>query len=185
MNFFLSYLQYMQEKYKERSDQSAATEEVKEEPDKEATGNWSFYHYRQHASFSLLNHEKMKIVKSIAIALIMLTAWTACKKDKDDNKTFSVEGVWIGTLTQVGKSGTGYLRFDLKSNGKLERVKDNGEVVALGTWQMVGDSLKAVYTFTGSATVVNMKGKLNQGTKQFSGVWANSSEQGGWTADKK
>ena len=126
----------------------------------------------------------MKVVKSVAIALMILTTWTACKKDKDDTG-FNLNGIWQGSLTQVGQEGAGVFKFELKSNGTIERMKSNGEVVAFGTWQMAGDSLKATYTYIANPTVVNLKGVLNSNTKQLSGKWANSSEQGSWTADKK
>jgi hypothetical protein len=126
----------------------------------------------------------MKIVKSVAIALMILSTWTACKKEKDDD-AFKVNGVWQGTLTQVGQEGAGFFKFELKSNGTIERIKSTGEVVAFGTWQLAGDSLKATYTYITSPTVVNLKGVLNKNTKNLSGKWANSSEQGSWTADKK
>jgi hypothetical protein len=126
----------------------------------------------------------MKVVKSVAIVLMILTTWTACKKEKDD-AGFNVNGIWQGSLTQVGQEGAGVFKFELKSNGTIERLKNTGEVVAFGTWQMAGDSLKATYTYTTSPTVVNLKGVLNSSTKQLSGKWANSSEQGSWMADKK
>ena len=126
----------------------------------------------------------MKALKSVAIALMILSTWTACKKEKDDG-AFNVNGVWQGTLTQVGQEGAGLFKFELKSNGTIERIKSNGEVVAFGTWQLAGDSLKATYTYTTSPTVVNLKGVLNKKTNNLSGKWANSSEQGSWTADKK
>jgi hypothetical protein len=126
----------------------------------------------------------MKALKSVAIALMILSTWTACKKEKDDG-AFKVNGVWQGTLTQVGQEGAGFFKFELKSNGTIERIKSTGEVVAFGTWQLAGDSLKATYTYTTSPTVVNLKGVLNKNTNNLSGKWANSSEQGSWTADKK
>jgi hypothetical protein len=116
---------------------------------------------------------------------VVLILWTACKKEKDDAPVFKVDGVWVGTLTQTGQEGGGYLKFELKSDGTLVRIKTNGDKAAFGTWQMAGDSLKATYTFITSPTVVNMKGVLDKNTKKLSGMWANSTEKGGWEASKQ
>ena len=125
----------------------------------------------------------MKHVKSIALALLVVIAGIACKKDSTDSE-FSVHGKWSGKIGNNADVPTGQFALNIKSGGTIERLNSSGSAVGTGTWSLTGNNFTATYTMTSSGTVVNINGTLDKGQSKLAGNWNNSSEQGTFTTTK-
>ena len=125
----------------------------------------------------------MKLVRMVSLALLLVIAGTACKKDSEP--AFIMEGRWEGKLGSGTSTPGSFIGLKIKANGELERFTMNGELAASGTWQLKGTAFTGVYTFT-SGTVVSLAGEVNKGEGKISGTWQNSaSESGSWYVNKQ
>jgi hypothetical protein len=124
----------------------------------------------------------MKLVRLASLALLLVMAGAACKKDAEP--AFVIEGKWEGKLGTGNATPASFVGLKIKPNGVLERFSGNGEVAATGTWQLKGTAFTGMYTFT-SGTVVNIKATVDKSKYIFTGTWNNSaSETGTWYANK-
>jgi hypothetical protein len=124
----------------------------------------------------------MRLVRLVSLALLLVVAGTACKKDSEP--AFVMEGKWEGKLGTGNATPTSFVGLKIKTNGVLERISTNGEVAATGTWQLKGTAFTGMYTFT-SGTVVNIKATVDKSKHILTGTWHNSaSETGTWYANK-
>jgi hypothetical protein len=123
----------------------------------------------------------MKISKVAILALILSTVFVACNKDKDQipANNFAIEGTWKGTT-----GNGGFFGINIKSNGTLERIGNNGAVSATGSWQFNGTTLTGSYDFS-SGTHVTMSANVDKANNKMSGTWTNNAgEQGTMQATK-
>lgn len=123
---------------------------------------------------------------SLAAILIMFFAFSGCTKDcpKDEPKTYSIQGLWEGTFTEISgfqdpPGSTYYFSFSLYPNGTFSYKSGSSVstlfVYAAGTWSLNGTTFsfsgKTINgvgngpdTITGSATFDTNKGTLSNGT---------------------
>lgn len=119
----------------------------------------------------------MKHLRSVSLALMLMTALLACKKDAEPAE-FSMVGKWEGKIGQNQNAPSGYFALNLKSNGTIERIDSDGDVNATGTWDLEGEEFTAIYTYPGS-TVVFVEGTVDKSQKKLTGNWENSGDEVG------
>lgn len=99
-------------------------------------------------------------------ALTLLFLASSCSKDDTPPPPASnptAEGTWVGT----GQYGTGganptyVFTINFKAGGTVDIVGNNSTAIdnATGTWQMVQDSVKAYYKYTGSSAYYTLAAK--------------------------
>lgn len=110
-----------------------------------------------------------------ALALVFFIS--SCSKDDDNNNNNpnpqSVQGTWTGT-GQYGSAGnpTYIFSINFKAGGTVEIVGNNSTAIdnAVGTWQMVQDSVKATYKYASSSAIYVLKGKYTVGATVMAGT---------------
>jgi len=117
-----------------------------------------------------------KILFTLIPALALVFLFTSCNKDDDNNNNnnSTVQGTWTGT-GQYGTSGgnpTYVFTLNFKANGTVDIVGDNtvGVDNATGTWAMVGDSVKATYTYINATAQYTLAGKVTAGSNTMVGT---------------
>ncbi|MFC0774443.1 hypothetical protein [Terrimonas alba] len=126
----------------------------------------------------------MKIIKSLAVALLLTTSFVACKKDNTP-PPFTIEGKWEGKIGTGNATPSGQYALNIKSGGTIERVNSNGTITASGTWQLAGDNFSATYNYQ-NGTVVEVVALIDKGSKKLSGSWENNGgEEGSFYANKQ
>ncbi len=135
----------------------------------------------------------MKILKISFIALLIVSSFAACKKDKVAVVPVTIEGKWTGTFlnTKTDPAATTALVFNLHSpGGGLDRLdpNDGTTIVSNGGWELIDKAFTAQYydtidkkTYYFKATFNSTAGKLVSGTWGFS---ADVTDQGTWTMTK-
>lgn len=125
----------------------------------------------------------MKHLKSLAIALLLTTAFVACKKDTDA-PVFTMVGKWTGKIGSGSNEPSGQYALNVKANGTIERISSNGEASASGTWTLEGTVFTAMYTYS-NGTVVNVDGSVDKSQMKLTGFWENSGgEEGTFYANR-
>ena len=80
------------------------------------------------------------------------------------------QGNWVGNRDAGGPSY--YFALNLQANGVLV-VSDNSPItpdIANGTWSLVADSVRATYTYTGSAATYSIAGKYTTTSNIMNGT---------------
>lgn len=90
----------------------------------------------------------MKISKIILIALVALTGFASCKKDKVEAKTIGIEGRWVGTYVNDASGNSFYYSFNIKPGGVIEELNSSGQKLGQGTWEFENNILTAHYSWT-------------------------------------
>lgn len=90
----------------------------------------------------------MKISKTILIALVALTGFASCKKDKVEKQTV-IEGRWVGSYVNEASGNSFYYSFNIKPGGVIEELNSSGHKLGQGTWELENNILTADYTWTG------------------------------------
>jgi len=109
-----------------------------------------------------------------ALAIVFLIA--SCNKDDDDNNTnnSTVQGTWTGTGQYGTTPGVPTYAFTLtfKANGTVDIIGNNNVAVdnANGTWTMVGDSVRATYTYISATAQYTLSGKFTAGSNTMVGT---------------
>ena len=115
---------------------------------------------------------KKKSLRAIAgFAALLFTA--SCSKDDTATQTnATVSGKWVGFNTApVGPSRYLALTFNTGGNLVVEANNSTTPDIANGTWAIVGDSVKATFTYTGSASgTFSLAGKYVSGATNMDGT---------------
>ena len=91
----------------------------------------------------------MKISKIILIALVAVTGFASCKKDKVESKTTGgIEGRWVGTYVNDASGNSFYYSFNIKPGGVIEELNSSGQKLGQGTWEFENNILTAHYSWT-------------------------------------
>lgn len=107
----------------------------------------------------------MKISKIILIALVALTGFISCKKDKVEKQN-TIEGRWVGTYVNEASGNSFYYSFNIKPAGVIEELNAAGEKLGQGTWKLENNILSAKYSWSGGsgfsvlAAFYKVEGKL-------------------------
>ena len=93
----------------------------------------------------------MKILKILAIVLLLGSAFTACKKDHDKPSTpppasSGIEGKYTGTYAFEGDTEIDPFILNIKSGGVFQEIGvHSGAPTGQGTWQLNGNKFTANY----------------------------------------
>ena len=122
-------------------------------------------------NFKIVSMKKKSLIAIAGFAVLLFTA--SCSKDDTATQTnATVTGKWVGSTTApVGPSR--YLALTFSSGGNLlvEANNPSAPDVANGTWAIVGDSVKATFTYTGSASgTFSLAGKYVSGATNMNGT---------------
>jgi hypothetical protein len=108
-----------------------------------------------------------------AFALVFLAA-SCSKDDTPAAPTLTPAGTWLGTGQYGTTPGNPTYVFSIKlsSTGTVDIVGNNSTGIdnATGTWQLVQDSVKATYTYSGSSAVYALSGKYSSGSNVMTGT---------------
>lgn len=126
------------------------------------------------------------MLRSLAMALLIATAFVACSKDNDDTPApFTIEGDWSGKIGTGIVTPSGQYAIRIKPGGVIERVNGSGTVTASGTWELIGDGFIATYNYE-NGTVVNVSGTVDKILERITATWENNGgEEGTLYADKQ
>jgi hypothetical protein len=105
---------------------------------------------------------------------VLFTAlvFAACKKDKVTNN--SIAGVWEGQWGSGSQAPQYFLKFEIKSNGELTRLNEQGQVIANGTWTLNGVQFDCTYTHTSDGQVHKIGGLYTDFDGFITGTWGYS-----------
>ena len=87
-----------------------------------------------------------KGIKKLAFLLIVAASFAACKKEKEVSKT--IVGNWEGKWGNANQAPTNFLKFEFGSNGEMNRINEQGEAIASGTYSANGVQFECTYTHT-------------------------------------
>ncbi|MGN6294608.1 MAG: hypothetical protein ACTHMV_17800 [Chitinophagaceae bacterium] len=131
----------------------------------------------------------MKLIKFFAAGLLMAALFTACSKDKDTPAppAFNIVGRWEGKLGTGSSIPTGFFGLDVKANGKLDRINDEGEISGSGTWTVNGNTFTGHYVSNSNGVSIDVIATVDKlSNKLTGGTWENSGNNSGtWYANKK
>ena len=108
-------------------------------------------------------------------ALAMVFFMSSCSKSDTTTTTSTTPtGTWVGT----GQYGTGggnptyAFTINFKANGTVDITGNNTTAidVATGTWQVVGDSVRAAYRYAASSADYTLSGKFTAGSNLMVGT---------------
>lgn len=117
--------------------------------------------------------------------ILLSSTFVACKKD-NDQKAYSIEGNWEGTLRASGSTLPSFYGIKIKAGHILERYNSSGKVVATGAWQLDNNNFTGTYTYADDGTVLNITATLDKNTNKLSGSYQNDGNgTGTWAATKK
>lgn len=121
----------------------------------------------------------MKISKIILIALVALTGFISCKKDKVEKQN-TIEGRWVGTYVNEASGNSFYYSFNIKPGGVIEELNAAGQKLGQGTWKLENNILSAKYNWTGGGAF-SVLGAFNKEQGKLLGDWGygNSATNGG------
>jgi hypothetical protein len=120
----------------------------------------------------------MKHLKSLAIALLLTSAFIACKKDSSP-PPFTMNGIWEGKIGDNSDVPDGQYKLNIKANGVIERINFNGNVSATGTWSLEGDDFSGHYIFADGNTIVTLEGTVDKQQRKLTGTWENDGDEVG------
>lgn len=129
----------------------------------------------------------MKISKIILIALVALTGFASCKKDKVEAKATSIEGRWVGTYVNDASGNSFYYSFNIKPGGIIEELNSSGQKLGQGTWEFENNILTAHYSWT-SGSKYSVIAAFYKEDGKLLGDWGygdNTTNGGTWVMHKQ
>lgn len=119
----------------------------------------------------------MKVLKMFFSILLIAIVFVSCKKDN----TPTINGTWVGKFGENNETPTYFYKFVIKSGGVLQRLDNNNQVVATGTWQLSGAEFKGNYIFSDDNYKFSLSGLYTDFNGEMIGTWGtgNNSTNGG------
>lgn len=111
----------------------------------------------------------MKIVRTMATVLVAAVLIASCKKDKTTNN--SIAGIWQGKWGNGPQAPQNFLKFEIKGNGEINRLNEQGQVIANGTWTLNGVQFDCTYTHTSDGQVHKIGGLYTDFDGEIMGTW--------------
>lgn len=124
-------------------------------------------------------------MKSTLLVALLVTAFLACKKDNTEPKdSASLAGIWEGKWGDVGQTPGNFIKFEFKSNGTVNRLDEQGVIIATGTWTVSGVNFECTYTHNSNGQVHKIAGLYTDFDGAITGTWGYSpSKANGGTVD--
>ena len=89
----------------------------------------------------------MKTIQIFLTLCLAATLFSACKKDNASGGQ-SMQGIWQGKWGSGDEEPRYFFKFKMESNGQLQRLDEQGQVIANGTWELNGIEFECTYTHT-------------------------------------
>ncbi len=126
----------------------------------------------------------MKFVRTALLTLLVTVSMVACSKDETATG-FSIEGLWEGKIGADNDIPTGNYSLRIKKGGALERIGQDGDVSATGSWNLQENNFTGIY-FYSDGTVVDVTATLNKEAYSMTGNWENNhGGEGNFNLSKK
>jgi hypothetical protein len=125
------------------------------------------------------------IMLTMLVLASILFQMSGCKKDDgqvtNPSTSYPIQGLWIGTYTVDGQSGSGeqYFSFIIKPDGTLIADTKEGtqQHLANGTWTLSGTTLSCsftcVYGFPSNIGITETSTATWDKTGKLTGTWKN------------
>ena len=113
----------------------------------------------------------MKSFFKLATLLVLL--FSACKKEKATSQ-YDVQklyGIWEGKWGNGGQPPQYFLKFEIKPNGSIKRLNEQGQVIADGFWALNGNQFECTYTHTSDQQVHKIAGLYTDFDGVITGTW--------------
>ncbi len=122
--------------------------------------------------------------KNLFLILLGFTAifFTAGCSKSDTAIATSVEGKWVGNSTSGIGGPVYYLALNFKTAGVVTVEANNSAApdLASGTWSLVGDSVRATFTYTaGTMSTFSLAGKYSSNSNVMTGTIGNGASSSG------
>ena len=127
----------------------------------------------------------MKLLKIAVLSLLCASAFTACKKDKDNGtitNTSDIAGNWVGKYGNGSDVPNIYYAFIIKSNGTLDEVNKYGVKIGEGTWTISGNKFLATAHYLANPSGgFSVNATLSGDKINLTGTWGygNNASDGG------
>jgi hypothetical protein len=92
-----------------------------------------------------LNFSSMKTIQFFLTFCLAAFLFTACSKDNDSGNA-AMQGIWQGKWGSGSQTPTNFFQFKMESNGQLQRLDEQNQVIATGTWSVNGIEFECTYT---------------------------------------
>ncbi len=110
--------------------------------------------------------------------MLILFAFPSCQKEVCDivteipaPKTYPIPGGWQGKFGRGTDVPTLHFATHFKTDGQATVEAEDPVVILLGTWQLVGDSIKTNYTYTPSGDQFFFAAKYSDTVRRIEGYW--------------
>lgn len=126
----------------------------------------------------------MRISKTIIALLVVVTSFTACKKDKDEpqiSSTDTIVGLWEGTYKSDATGNTFFYSLNFKAGGVVEEINSSGQKIGQGTYEIDNNIVTAHYNWEDDPSGFSIIAAFYPNTAKLLGDWGygNSSTDGG------
>jgi hypothetical protein len=118
---------------------------------------------------TILKNYLATLLKSALVVVIIAFSFASCKKDKQDNN--SIVGIWEGEWGNGGNAPQYFIKFEIKSNGEITRIDEQGQVIANGTWTLNGVQFDCTYTHTSDGQTHKIGGLYTDFDGHITGTW--------------
>ena len=118
----------------------------------------------------------MNRIKRLAFVVLLASAFTACKKEKDalssNPEAQKYLGKWVGNYGFDNDVPGYFFSLNINSNGSIQELKSNGDPKGEGTWKMDGATLKGTYKMLFSPyNEYSVEATINSSTGKLEGTW--------------
>jgi hypothetical protein len=118
----------------------------------------------------------MKILKTLAIAVMLGTAIVSCSKDSDtktETQNTSIEGKYVGKYGFDNETPNEDFILNIKPGGVFQEIgTHSGNPTGQGTWQLNGNKLTATYKMLFSPfNEYKVSLTYDATAKKLSGTW--------------
>ena len=114
----------------------------------------------------------MNSIKFFLIFCSALVLFASCKKDEPGGA--SINGTWVGKWGSGNQEPLYFLKFKFDGNGTLQRLDEQGAVIANGTWMLDGIQFECTYTSTENGQVHKIAGLYTDFDNTILGTWGYS-----------
>lgn len=111
----------------------------------------------------------MKTIQIFLTICLAATLFSACKKDNTPGG-HSMQGVWEGKWGSGDEAPQYFFKFKMESNGQLQRLDEQDQVIANGTWDLNGIEFECSYTHS-NGQVHKIGGLYTDFDETIAGTW--------------
>ena len=110
----------------------------------------------------------MKTIHFLLAFSILCIFATACSKDKDEA---GFAGVWEGKWGSGSEEPQYFIKFNFKENGEMQRIDEQGAVIATGNWELNGIEFECSYTHSADGQKHRIAGLYTDFDGVVIGTW--------------